>query len=244
MVCSCDSITPAVWPSTKMAWISSSVTTLPLLSLTPSTLSRPRVDADSNQTKGLVARARKLMGREIRRARASGWVWPRRLGTRLAHDDGEVGDQHHHQAGGEVVGIFLGHAHGDQPVLQRAGQSRLADDAVEHADGGDTDLDGGEETRRILSQLDSSCRAAVALIHQFLHAALAGGDQRDFRHGEHAVQTDESEKYGYFHSQAPAFNPGASIIEQAPILENARRRAAHKMQARRKEIRRGTLFDL
>ena len=81
MVCSCDSITPAVVPSTSMAWISSSVTGLPLVSFTPSRRSRVRVDVDSSSTNGLVASARKLMGRATRRANVSGYDWPMRLGT-------------------------------------------------------------------------------------------------------------------------------------------------------------------
>ena len=72
MVCSCDSITPADVPSTSMAWISSSVTGVPLVSFTPIRRSKARVEADSKITKGLVASAKKLMGRATRRAKVSG----------------------------------------------------------------------------------------------------------------------------------------------------------------------------
>ena len=72
MVCSCDSITPAVVPSTSMAWISSSVTGLPLVSFTPSKRSSVRVEPDSSSTNGLVATASRLMGRATNRANVSG----------------------------------------------------------------------------------------------------------------------------------------------------------------------------
>ncbi|MNV61282.1 hypothetical protein D3C71_1537850 [compost metagenome] len=81
MVCSCDSITPAVVPSTSMAWISSSVTGLPLVSFTPIRRSKVRVEVDSSSTNGLVATARKLMGRATSRAKVSGYDCPMRLGT-------------------------------------------------------------------------------------------------------------------------------------------------------------------
>ena len=72
MVCSCDSITPAEVPSTSMAWISSSVTGVPLVSFTPTRRNKARVEADNKITKGFVASARKLMGRATRRAKVSG----------------------------------------------------------------------------------------------------------------------------------------------------------------------------
>ena len=81
IACSCDSITPAVVPSTSMAWISSSVTGLPLVSFTPSMRSRVRVDTDRSTTKGLVAIASQLIGRATRRAKVSGYDCPMRLGT-------------------------------------------------------------------------------------------------------------------------------------------------------------------
>ena len=72
MVCSCDSITPALVPSASMAWISSSVTALALPSLTPSRRSSARVDTDSRITNGLVALDSQSMGRATRRASDSG----------------------------------------------------------------------------------------------------------------------------------------------------------------------------
>ena len=81
MVCSCDSITPALVPSSSMAWISSSVTAAPLLSLMPSRRSSALVETDSSSTKGLVAMASALMGRAMKRASISGLDWPMRLGT-------------------------------------------------------------------------------------------------------------------------------------------------------------------
>jgi hypothetical protein len=152
MVCSCDSITPAVVPSASMAWISSSVTALPLFSFTPSRRSNARVEVDSSSTKGLVAMASQLMGRATRRARSRGGL-ANALGHQFADHDGEVGDRDHHQAGGAVAAVGLGRP-ATRARRQRRGQRGLADDAVEHADRGDADLDGGQEPRRVLAQLD------------------------------------------------------------------------------------------
>ena len=81
IVCSWDSITPAVVPSASTAWISSSVTPEPERLFTPSTRSSALVDSVSSQTKGLVAVASQPIGFATRRAISSGLFWPMRLGT-------------------------------------------------------------------------------------------------------------------------------------------------------------------
>jgi hypothetical protein len=121
------------------------------------------------------------------------------LGHELAHDDGEVGDEHHHQArGGVARGLGL-HAQADEPIAQRLGQRRFAHDAVEHADGGDADLDGGEKARGVLAQLGGGDGAAIALIDQLLQARLTCRNQCQLGHGEQSIEQDEGEQYCYFH---------------------------------------------
>jgi hypothetical protein len=84
-----------------------------------------------------------------------------------------------------------------QPFRQRARERRLADDAVEHADRGDADLDGGEELGRVVVQFQRRRGAGLAGLDHHLQARLAARRQRHLRHGKPAVQQDqEQEKRG------------------------------------------------
>jgi hypothetical protein len=76
-----------------------------------------------------------------------------------------------------VAAVLHGHAQAFQPGGQRGGQRGLAHDAVEHADRGDADLDGGEKTRGVFAELHGSGGAAIALINQLLQPGFAGRDQ-------------------------------------------------------------------
>ena len=149
------------------------------------------------------------------------------LGHQFADDDGEVRDDHHDHAGGRVAGGLVVHAHGPQPFAQRLGQGGLADDTVEHPDGGDADLDGGEEAGGVFTQLHGGDCAAVALICQLLQPRLARRDQCQLRHGKQAIEEDEGEKYCYFHKGEARCFLG---VEQAWIVGNPM--AARAMAAR------------
>ena len=132
------------------------------------------------------------------------------LGHQLTEDDGDVGDDHHHQRRARDAG----HALADhrqllvQPGGQRLGERGLADDAVEHADGGDADLHRGEELRRVVVQLHGLACPGVPAFHQHLQPRLAAGGQRHFRHGEQAVEDDEEREKGDFHRGPRAPGPG------------------------------------
>ena len=75
-------MTPDEVPSPSMAWISSSVTGLPLDSFTPSRRKIACVEADSSTTNGLVAMASRLMGLATRRANGQLGIG-RAIGTQL-----------------------------------------------------------------------------------------------------------------------------------------------------------------
>ena len=126
------------------------------------------------------------------------------LGHQLADHDREIGDGQHHKAGGGVARQGLRHAHRNQPHRQRARQSRFTHDTVEHADGGDADLDRRQKTGGVFAQFDSGGSTAVALIDEFLQPGLAGGDQGNLGHGKQAIETDEGKQYRYFHTAGPA----------------------------------------
>ena len=123
------------------------------------------------------------------------------LGHEFTHDDRKIRDRQHHQTRGGVPSLGRRDAQTRQPDGQWAGQRGFANDAVEHTDGSDANLDGGQKPRRVLSQFDRGLGRSVALIHELLQPCLACGDQCDLRHGKQAVEEDESEKYGDFHRE-------------------------------------------
>ena len=85
------------------------------------------------------------------------------------------------------------------PLAQRSGQCGFAYDAAEQPDGGDADLDGGKKARRIFAEMQGGLRAFVAFGGTSGKEGLARRDQRDFRHGEKAVENDEDNKNSKFH---------------------------------------------
>ena len=71
-----------------------------------------------------------------------------------------------------------------QPDGQRRGEHRFAEDAAQQADGGDADLDGGQEARRLLAELHGRCRERVPALGERREPRLARGEQRHLGHGE------------------------------------------------------------
>ena len=110
-------------------------------------------------------------------------------------------------AGGFLASLRRLQPQADQPFTKWLGQGRLAHDAVEHADRGDADLDGGEKTRGIFAQLDGCLCAAIALIDEFLQTRLARRNQGQLGHGKQAIEQDEGEQYCYFHDQGARCAP-------------------------------------
>ena len=71
------------------------------------------------------------------------------------------------------------------------GQHGLADDTVEDADRGDADLDGRQEPRRLVMQLNGHDSGAIAVFRQPGQARATSGDEGYFRHGKRAIQDDK-----------------------------------------------------
>jgi bis(5'-nucleosyl)-tetraphosphatase (symmetrical) len=94
-----------------------------------------------------------------------------------------------------------------QPGGQRAAEGGFADDAVEHADGGDAHLHGGQELRRLLHQLQCRAGAGVAAFLHGRQPRLAAGGHRQFRHGEDAVEQGEKDDQQQIHAR-PAVRRG------------------------------------
>ena len=116
------------------------------------------------------------------------------FGHQLAHHDRKVGDHHHHQACCGVVGIGYVGAQCQQPEAQWLCQGGFTNNTVEHANGGDPDLDRGQETRGVFPQLDGRLGAAIALIHQFLQPGFARCHECNLGHGKQAIDQDKDEK--------------------------------------------------
>ena len=123
------------------------------------------------------------------------------LGNQFADNDGHIGDQHDHQRGGQHLGRLLGHAQRQQPARQRFGEGGLTDDTVQHPDGGDADLDGGEKAGGVFTEGQGGRGALVAFGHQTLQSRLACREQRHFRHGEQAIEHDQAQQDGGFHQR-------------------------------------------
>jgi hypothetical protein len=121
------------------------------------------------------------------------------LGYQFSEDDRYIGDQRHDDSGGCVSRGTLAQAQALQPVREPIAERGFADDSIEHADGGDTYLHGGQEPGGLFHQLEGGHRARVSAFRQQGKPGLSAGGQRQFRHGEHAVQQREQRNQQDFH---------------------------------------------
>ena len=110
------------------------------------------------------------------------------LGRQLPEDQGQIGQDHDHQAGGQDVGIGFQQGNGVEGLVELAGDGGLAIGAGQDADQGDADLDGGQEAGGIFGQFQGGGRPLVTLFGPGLKLGAAGGHHRQFRHGEDTVQ--------------------------------------------------------
>ena len=121
------------------------------------------------------------------------------LGHQLADEDGDIGDQHDHERGGQPFGRAFRETQRDHPAGQWFGKGRLTDDPVEDADGGDADLDGGEKACRVFAQGEGCSRRPVTFGRLAAQPGLAGREQRHFRHGKETVEYDQAQQQGSVH---------------------------------------------
>jgi hypothetical protein len=114
------------------------------------------------------------------------------LGHQLAEDDGEVGDQDDHEGRGGDERRLVGDAEGgDDPVGQRPGEGRLADDAVEQADRRDANLHRRQPARGVVVQHHCRIGPTIATIHQHLQPGLARRRQAHLGHRKRPVEQDQ-----------------------------------------------------
>ena len=99
----------------------------------------------------------------------------------FANDDGGIGDEQHHQSRGRIQAVRRARTQRFHPQGQRHGQCRFADDAVQHADRGDADLDRRQEARGVRAEPQGSPGSTVTGFEPDLQPSLACGEQRDFR---------------------------------------------------------------
>ena len=64
----------------------------------------------------------------------------------------------------------------------------------QNADAGDADLDAGKESRRFRAQRQRMPRAAISRIGHLCEARTPRAHDGDLRHGEHAVQQDQTKE--------------------------------------------------
>ncbi len=113
------------------------------------------------------------------------------FGHQFAKDDGGEGDDGDHNGGGRDGRDGFCQAQLDQLKGQIGAESGLTHDAVEHPDGGDAHLHGGQKLGGFFEQFESGVRAFVARLFHGGQTGLAAGGQRQLRHGEHPIEQGE-----------------------------------------------------
>ena len=115
------------------------------------------------------------------------------LRHQLAHDQRQVGDDHDHDDEGHRLAIRRDEGDAIENDAELFGQRRAAIGAGEDADQRDADLHRREKPARIGEQIEGDPGAGAALGRERLEPRLPRGDDRQLRHGEHAVHHDEEE---------------------------------------------------
>jgi hypothetical protein len=108
--------------------------------------------------------------------------------TQLAKHNGDEGDDRHDKSRGRQLSNSRRSAQALQPSGQVATECGLANDAVEHANGGDANLDGGQKLGRILKQAQCGLRAFVAGFRHRRQARFFARRQGHLRHGKQAIE--------------------------------------------------------
>ena len=113
------------------------------------------------------------------------------LRHQFADDQRQVRDGHDHDGDGNAVGIGFDRREPAKLDRQIAGEGGAAIGAGQNADQRDADLDGGQELAWIFHEADGGPGAAVSLVRHLLKSCPPGRNDRQFRHGEKAVQQDQ-----------------------------------------------------
>jgi len=116
------------------------------------------------------------------------------LRHQLAHDQGDVRDDHHHQRESDALGVRRGERPALQPIPEGLGEARLTDGTEQDPDTGDPHLDGRQEARRLTGQLERAGGPRPAVLRHVLQTHAARGDDRELGHGEQSVQGDEQQE--------------------------------------------------
>jgi hypothetical protein len=101
-----------------------------------------------------------------------------------------------------------------QPFGERRRERRLAHDAVQDADAGDSRLHGREKRGRVLLQAQRR-RGAGVLAGARLEQAAARRDHGDLGHGEGAIQEDEYTEDRSVHAFTLRMLPPAALADDS-----------------------------
>ena len=115
------------------------------------------------------------------------------LGNELADDQRDIGDDRHDDADAEGAGHPVGNAIVDEQVAQALAERGAGEGAGEHADQRDADLHGRQEAAGIGAELERAAGAAHVPVDHRFQPGRAGRDDRQFGHGEQAVDDDEDD---------------------------------------------------
>jgi hypothetical protein len=118
------------------------------------------------------------------------------LGDELADHQRGISGEHddEHEAGGLRISGIEPQQH--EALTHRRAEARPRIGAGEDADESDADLHGREKAAGIGCQVERGLRACLAGLDQRLQPRFPGRHDREFRHGEDAVQRDEQRDDG------------------------------------------------
>ena len=113
------------------------------------------------------------------------------LRHQLAHDQRDIGDDHHHHPNPQIGGPVRIDPTVHQRLCQPRAQGRPGQGTRQNADQSDADLNRGQKPPRMLAQPQGSSGTA-ALGFQRAKAGGTRGYNGQFRHGQHAIQADQA----------------------------------------------------
>ena len=122
----------------------------------------------------------------------------------LAQDEGGVGHDGNDDGHGQALRVRRDCRELRELRRERHRQRRAGIHARQNADGGDADLDGGEEIFRIVRDLQRVLRVFISLLDHLPELCLPGAHHGDLRHGADPVENDQDKNNQYLRPYLPA----------------------------------------
>ena len=121
------------------------------------------------------------------------------LGHQFADHNRKVGQGHDGDCQRNTPGVRLDQGNAGERCGQRVSQRGFTDCPAQDADGGDADLNRGQEAGRFLMQGEGGFGAQAAIVGKVLQPRFARGNDGHFRHGENAIDKNQCNEKEYIH---------------------------------------------